>query len=239
MSFMFNGEMKNYIAIDYSEARPFFASRDLKLSEVPGSAGNILTGIKTSSRRIEVPVLIYYKSFDELQRIKEDMADWLLHERPKELKFFDEPNRVYRAILDGGFSLDERLRVGKGILSFLCPDPYKYGDTKSSAFSGQKTLNNRGTVSALPILNIYFTAPRTNLQIINNGKPFRLIREFVAGDRVVIDCEKGLVQLNGVDAMSIRDWRTPFKRLTLQPALNEILSDSGVEVESVFTERYL
>ena len=43
----------------------------------------------------------------DLQKLKEDLADWLYTEQPAELIFDDELDRAYLALIDGSVDLDE------------------------------------------------------------------------------------------------------------------------------------
>lgn len=154
MGFVFDGQEKDYIEIDYSEARTSFAERSHDLINVPGRPGAILSQSNTGVRTLYVPIIVHYRDFQELQKIKEDMATWLIHDNPKELKFFDEMDRAYFAVVDDVLNLDELLRVGKGVITFICPDPYKYGSQKKVLFQSSGVFDVDGSANAEPIIRV-------------------------------------------------------------------------------------
>lgn len=235
----FNHITKDYLSVGLDWSLPAWAPIERNYILVPGLSGGIQTEMQTGIRQLTVPIVIHSKSFEDKQSFIENMAAWLIHKDEKPLVFSKYPGRTFYAVIEGAPDFPEMWRLGKGTLNFSCPDPYKYGLHQTYRLTDGKKFLNQGTASAVPIFNILITAKRSNFQISVNGHPFRLIREFVAGDRVVIDSERQLVRLNDLDAMPIRDWRTPFKRLLMEPGENQLSADAGADVEVKFTERYL
>src|SRR5690625_3224128 len=117
--------------------------------------GAHLSQTDTQVRVISVPVFLLADDMSDLQKIKEDMAEWLIHDEPKPLIFKDEPGRTYYAVVDGSLDLDELVRWGDGVITFICPDPYKYGEEKTVEFSEDSTvIENNGTAPAKPIIEL-------------------------------------------------------------------------------------
>ena len=57
-----------------------------RLVRVPHRAGALLLNTETEERRIDVPLVIKAKKdMADLQKLKEDLADWLYTEQPAEL----------------------------------------------------------------------------------------------------------------------------------------------------------
>lgn len=175
-SFTFNGIRKDFIEIDYTEARPVFSERDHQLIEVSGLPGAYLSESKTKTRKITVPVNVFYSSISELQKIKEEIASWLIHDEPKELIFDDESDRTYFAIVDGSLELNENLKVGKGTITFLCPDPYKYGPEVSVKFTSDVfSVINSGTAETLPTFELEVLKPITLAMIQNQDNEYIML----------------------------------------------------------------
>ena len=106
-----------------------------RLVRVPHRAG-ALFNTETGERRIDVPLVIKAKKdMADLQKVKEDLADWLYTEQPAELIFDDELDRTYLALIDGSVDLDELVNRGKGVITFVCPMPYKLGKQNTHSFS--------------------------------------------------------------------------------------------------------
>ncbi len=132
MDFEFNGINKPYIYILQGMERSAWAPLTREIAEVPGRAGGRLKETKTNVRTITVPVMIKRDGFSDLQKVKEDLGGWLITEKPEKLIFDDEPDRYYMAVVDGELELEEMVRWGKGTITFICPDPYKYGKEKQA-----------------------------------------------------------------------------------------------------------
>src|SRR5690625_7008928 len=121
-------------------------------------AGAHLSRTDIQVKEIVVPVIINAENIEDLQKIKEDMAEWLVHDEPKELIFKDEPDRVYYAVVDGELELDEIFSTGRGEITFICPDPYKYGPEKNiETTSDTFIVENNGTADAEPIIELTAT----------------------------------------------------------------------------------
>src|SRR5699024_4474759 len=122
--------------------RPAWAPINRELVTVSGMSGAHLSHSKRQVRQITVPVFLMAESFSDLQKIKEDMAEWLIHDEAKELIFSDETYRTYYALVDGGIDLDELVRWGQGDITFICPDPYKYGPEETLKLEDISTIEN-------------------------------------------------------------------------------------------------
>ncbi|PHB21081.1 phage tail protein [Bacillus pseudomycoides] len=178
-SFKFNGIKKDYLYILMGFNRSAWAPIDRDILTVPGHPGGYLLQTNTKVRTIEVPVILKASSQADLQKKKEDLADWLIQDEPKELIFDDEPDRTYMALLDGECDLDELIFRGKGSIKFLCPMPYKLGDNKTFDFSIvtndlQVKIPNKGTVESNPIVEINVLNKSPFIDVWNGNEYFRL-----------------------------------------------------------------
>lgn len=119
-SFKFNGIRKDYLFILMGFNRSAFAPIERDIMKVTGLAGGHLVRTNTDVRTIEVPVILKADDQANMQKRKEELADWLVHETPKELIFDDEPDRTYLAVVDGEADLDELVFRGRGKITFIC-----------------------------------------------------------------------------------------------------------------------
>lgn len=155
--------------------RPTWAPIKRELLKVPHRPGGFLLGTTTEERRIDVPFVIKAKNQSDLQKIKEDLADWLITDQPCELIFDDEPDRTYLAILDGALDLQELVYKGKGTLTFICPMPYKLGAEQTieiDELNWGADINNAGTVDTDMIVEIEVDRPSTFLDVWKNDKEY-------------------------------------------------------------------
>ncbi|PEJ57825.1 distal tail protein Dit [Bacillus wiedmannii] len=186
LSFTFNHIRKDYIQMLVGRKRPSWAPVKRRLVRVPHRAGALLLHTETEERRIDVPLVIKAKKDTaDLQKLKEDLADWLYTEQPAELIFDDELDRTYLALIDGSVDLDEIVNRGRGIITFVCPMPYKLGKTNTHKFTQEWStettsyLTNKGSVEAPALIEMTVKKPSTFLDVWfgeypNNRDYFRI-----------------------------------------------------------------
>ncbi|HHT7202562.1 MULTISPECIES: distal tail protein Dit [Bacillus] len=179
-SFTFNNQRRDYILMPIGRKRPAWAPIKRNFLNVPGRPGSILLNTETEARQIDVPLMVKAKNIADLQKVKEDLADWLVTDQPCELIFDDEPDRTYLAAVDGEFDSDELVNRGKGTLTFICSMPYKLGPTQKKvlAIDGGGNLKtefrNIGSIESNPIIDITVGAKSPFLDVWNGDDYFRL-----------------------------------------------------------------
>ncbi|MGA4464189.1 distal tail protein Dit [Bacillus bombysepticus] len=179
LSFTFNKIRKDYIQMLVGRKRPSWAPVKRKLVRVPHRAGALFLNTETEERRIDVPLVIKAKKdMADLQKVKEDLADWLYTEQPAELIFDDELDRTYLALIDGSVDLDEIVNRGRGVITFVCPMPYKLGKQNTHTFTQNwpteitTSFFNQGNVEAPPIIEIEAKKPSTFLDVWFGEYPY-------------------------------------------------------------------
>jgi len=173
---IFNEIEKDYIVPLTGRRRLAWAPISRNIITVTGMPGAHLSHTDIQVRVITVPVLVKAENISDLQKVKEDMAEWLIHDEPKELIFKDEPDRVYYAVVDGELELDEIFSTGRGEITFICPDPYKYGPEREITFSSDiHNLTNNGTADTPPIFELTVKEPVTMAMIQNHLNEYMMI----------------------------------------------------------------
>jgi predicted phage tail component-like protein len=172
----FRGIRKDYITVLRGRKRPPWAPIQRNILTIPGLPGGHLLNTEVGPRPLEVPVLIKADSFSNLQKLKEDLAAWLVTDTPQELIFDDEPDRVYYAVVDGSLDLEELVNCGKGTIKFICPDPYKYSASeKYVKFNNSAaSFNVGGTVETEPVITVE-VAQATTFLAVGNGDQINMI----------------------------------------------------------------
>ncbi|AZF88359.1 putative tail protein [Bacillus phage AP631] len=172
LSFTFNNIRKDYIQMLVGRKRPSWAPVKRRLVRVPHRAGALLLNTETEERRIDVPLVIKAKKdMADLQKLKEDLADWLYTEQPAELIFDDELDRTYLALIDGSVDLDEIVNRGRGVITFVCPMPYKLGKTNTHKFTQEWStettsyFTNKGSVESPALIEMTVNKPSTFLDV--------------------------------------------------------------------------
>jgi predicted phage tail component-like protein len=190
----FNGVSKDYLKLTKGKIRPTFAPISRNVLTVPGRPGGFLQSTDTNVRVLTVPVAIIG---DNLQKIKEDLASWLITEEASELIFPDELDRVYYAVVDGSVDLDEIVDLGEGVITFICTDPYKYSHEKT--VSNPNTFLVEGTAQTEPIIKAVISADTTFIAV-SDGDRLNLIGNPVKAEEVPYEPETPIF-INGCNSL--------------------------------------
>src|SRR5690606_14826979 len=102
-------------------------------------------------------------------------------EEPAPLTFADEPWKTYYGILDGTPDWVEVLRIGQGVLTFVCTDPYGYSDTIVQNLTNNPVIYNDGTAETFPTFEIDVKKDITSLIITNTS-----IKDRLGGDPAIL-----------------------------------------------------
>ncbi|WLR54283.1 phage tail family protein [Mesobacillus subterraneus] len=180
-SFTFNGIRKNFVFCDdEGKTEQIFASLTRNFLKVPGMPGAHLESTDTEVRVIKQP--IFFQGIDDADLLKkeEELAQWLVTEKAVPLIFDKYPTRTYFAVVSGTLDIQEMLRIGEGEITFICPDPYKYGPLKTNPpiidLAAPVVLRNDGTVDAKPNIKVTLKQPTTYLDIIGENDYMRIGR---------------------------------------------------------------
>ncbi|AHJ86725.1 phage tail family protein [Bacillus sp. ZZQ-131] len=172
--FSFNGKRNPNVIPLQGKKRPAWAPLERTFLEVPHYPGGRLIRTQTKMRKINVPVSLFYESMEEAEKLKEEIANWLITDQPQELIFDDEKDRTYLAVIDESFDPQQLVNLGEGVLTFVCEMPYKLGPTKTVEFEMDgrgliANVQNKGTVHSNPIVEIEITKPNTFLDVWFGG----------------------------------------------------------------------
>ncbi|MGG0284132.1 distal tail protein Dit [Peribacillus butanolivorans] len=236
-SFTFNGISKPYLTALKGSNRQPWAPIEWTYQDVPKRTGALPVKKNTRVRPLPIPVFFKSNSIEDLQKVKEDLAEWLIHDEPKPLIFDDESNRIYYAVVDGSFDPDEILKWGQGVIPFICPDPYKYGD-EESLLLGDYPIRNEGTLKANPVFSIKFIANSTNYTVSVNEKVVKVIWNFKQNDLLIIDTSKRKIMINNLVKMTTLDLSSKWPELI--KGQNFIIADKTVaNITVTFRPRWL
>jgi predicted phage tail component-like protein len=168
-SFSFNGVYKDYVVATRIK-RPTWAPIQRNILNISGYPGGMLYETETKPRIIPVQIFVKNDSFSDLEKLKEDLAVWLITENEAELIFDDEPDRLYFAVVDGSFNPEEIVNTGIGEFNFICLDPYKYGPEKKVQFEESKRFYVDGTVETDPVIRLEISQDTTFIAVSDGEK---------------------------------------------------------------------
>ena len=197
LGFAFNRIRKEFIEIAYSEARPGISPVENVLIPVTRYPGAYVSETNIGVRRLSIPIIIYHEGYEDLQKKKEEIAEWLYHEEPKELVFDDEPEQIYYAKFDGELNFEEHRTVAFSTLEFICPDPFKYGPEKVVEPSSDTFIvENEGTAPTKPIFELTAKEPVT-FAMISDGERYNMIGRPADVDEQVVPRKTTLLDERG------------------------------------------
>ncbi|PHC44650.1 phage tail protein [Bacillus toyonensis] len=173
--FSFNGKRNSNVIPLQGKKRPAWAPLERTFLEVPHYPGGRLLRTQTKMRKVIVPVALLYDSAEEAEKLKEEIADWLVTDQPCELIFDDEKDRTFLAVVDETLDLDQIVNIGEGTLIFICPVPYKLGPIRNAKVKLEQNnifkmdVLNEGSVFSEPKFKIQVENPSTFIDIINKN----------------------------------------------------------------------
>src|SRR5690625_1246526 len=174
------------------------STQNLDLVPVPGMNGAHLNDATTPPRYLEVRARIDASDREELSdRIDEINAIFDVQE-PVPIVFPDEPDMTYYGVPE--ISADEGRKVffTRGTITFVCPDPYKYGPEQTAIFpSDLVVVENNGSSEAFPVFEMTVKTLITFAMIQNHLEESLLIGEPADDDIQVVDTRTSVLYENG------------------------------------------
>ncbi|WP_102335750.1 distal tail protein Dit [Salimicrobium jeotgali] len=174
---------------------------------VPGKAGSHLLRSKEPQRVLEVPFILRGETHEQLRMDVNKLSELLITPSEANISFNDEPYTYYGK-LEGEVPLTEHRTNAKGTLTFICPDPYKYGEEKRETFTEGHAVFNAGTAETSPVFRATAKQSATFLDIVKEngeyirvGDPGRLEQEPYSRTRTVL-FDKGTSVTGWTDASS-------------------------------------
>jgi predicted phage tail component-like protein len=210
----------------------------LKMLEIDGMNGAFFISKTHGVRKIEVEIAIVGDSTSDLRVDTRAFAEWLDADKPEALVFSDEPDKMDFAILDGDTDLDSILKLGTGVLTFICPQPYSVGPARSvtGLTTGTKTVTYNGTAQTYPMFTVTFSAAQTFFEISNGTEKIRINASLGTTSTLVIDCQTGKVTINGVLNQQTISLDSDF--FALKKGTNSLTISAGATVRVDYTEKF-
>lgn len=208
--------------------RPILPSRKVSLTTRRGMVGARAGRVTREALYLEVDIRVL-GNLATRRQVAREMAAWLDDDIAQTISFTDEPSLIYYGLLDDGIDFDEALRVsGDLTLVFVCPNPYAVGKAVSTTISGAgSTIKNDGTADTFPKFRVTLNVSQSAFTITNQTaeKNIKVIRNFLVGDVIEIDCDTRTVKINDVDARAAVDFTSRF--FALEGGKSNTIGHSG------------
>lgn len=219
---IFNGIEKDYVSVLEGRKRPFFE--------------------KDNERIVEVPILMKHNGFSDYQKRKEDVAEWLIHDEPKELIFNDDDDRRYFAEVDDIVEDDEYQTMAMATVIFICHSKYSLEKDISIDTTATETIGGHKSTPWKTKTTFEENQSGYELQFNSPGKSdlrdtckIKLNYEFIRGDVLEIDYSKRKITVNGVDRSNIL---VILQSNYMELPVGEVEFEVSHETELFYSERY-
>jgi predicted phage tail component-like protein len=197
---LFNGlDLTLYMTINRIEGRGISPS-EISTLEIPGMDGAYYSSKRRPVRNLTVSYTIVSENAEELRRKINELNAFFDVEEPAPIEFEDEPGITYFGIPQETTESGEFVTYQQGSITFLCVDPYKYGEEKVAVFpSDSVRLTNEGSASTRPILEMEVLAPITFAMIQNHAEQYQMIGQPVdeEGLEEVVDTKVSVLKEDG------------------------------------------
>ncbi len=186
--------------------KPLFVPVKRNMLTIPGMAGAYLQSSQIEPIAFGQPIAFKVRDDEHALQIKDELAEWLITDKPASLEFDDEPGRIYYALIQNSISDLERFAdLRQGTIQFLLLDPYSYGPELTRNFTSDAiTLTNAGTAEADPVFELT-AKKKTTFAMISNGDEYNLIGKPATVNEQTVDTRSLLFEEDG---STINTWTT-------------------------------
>jgi predicted phage tail component-like protein len=159
--FTYNGTQKpDWLLINKTHRTMFVPARASTL-EVAGRRGLYYFKNKKEAKEITFDITVMGESDNDLWLKIEWLNGWLDQMKELPLEINDEPDRHYMAVfVPVGDVIEQEAAMATGSITFLIPDPYKFGlhhNYDLGDASTTKTLENAGNAPYNPLFTVDFS----------------------------------------------------------------------------------
>lgn len=122
-------------------------------------------------------VSVVSASLEALREDVDELTYLLDKDVPRPLVFSDESDKTYYAILTGEAIEESVKSYEQFTITFLCPDPMKYGPEKTADIPAGEVVTIGGRAPTKPITTVMLNKP-TSFVAISNGDDINLIGDY-------------------------------------------------------------
>lgn len=204
----------------------------------------VLSG-KTSfeEKTITASIIIVIPEGYTLQKCARELAVWLKGNNfelsPLILK--EDADVRYMAKASSSVALSDLLVAGEGEIEFVIPSGCGESISEKSVSGTTKaSVNYTGSIRAFPVIEVTVggTASTVTITHVQKGNSIFLNGSFKSGDKILIDCGKHLVKVNGKVHMDMIGITSKF--IELDSGINEIsCSVATSNIKVTYREKYL
>lgn len=186
------------------------AARDVVEKDIPGRAGTKFVRADLSPKdlvvemRLKLPEGMHDPT--TVQYIKNLALRHLSATTERELRFYEQPDVVYKAVCTEVTEFSNPTYTGATTATFHLCDPLKYYSMRRvyHVSEGENEVKVGGSWEVLPVFDLV-TGAVARVKVDIGGSFVECVGPFSAGDKLVIDYEKGNAYRNGANCQFTLD----------------------------------
>lgn len=226
-------DLRDYFHVGYD--RVVLPPVDVATVDVAGRDGSLFQ--RATLRPLAINAFFRWKkaSPDGLSDRRRLVASLLFRRKPCRLVLPDEPDKHYLACVNGSSQLDSLGKNAKAYVTFTCPDPVAFGQTRTRSMTTSASGTIGGTYRTRPVFEC--TPARGSYFKLTNeltGEFVQVNASFTGAQTLVVDCMTEQATLNGVN------YPVTFASdyFSFEPGPYSVRASSG-STEMRWTERWL
>src|SRR5690625_2911946 len=143
---------------------------------------------RTPVRYLDVTITAKGKDENSLHKKIERLDELIPRGKDLVITFADEVDREYYGRLSDVQGEFLSNIIYRAVLTFICPDPFKYGEEKIIEFSEDSAIiENKGTATAKPIIELTAKEKSTFAMVTLGDEQYNLLGEPADTTEVVVD----------------------------------------------------
>ncbi|WLR41669.1 phage tail family protein [Bacillus carboniphilus] len=236
----FNGkDLSELIRVTEINGRGPLSQTTIRQS-IPGKDGSFFQRRQLTERVLSVSFLMIADSLNDLRKKVDQLNGVLNTDFEVPIVFSDEPNMTYYGILEGNSDLEEIASVGKGTLTFVCTDPFKYGIEKRVSFTQSVNQTGLGSYQTPLRLVATITEPVKEYKVFHQeqDKYVKIKWDFQKEDILEVHFHNGKILINDQLAMTSFDWASS-EFFDLLPGKQTITVTDGTTTELIWRPRWI
>jgi len=153
---------------------------------------------RTPVRYLDVAITAKGKDENSLHKKIERLDDLMPRGKDLVITFADEVDREYYGRLSDVQGEFLSNIIYRAVLTFVCPDPYKYGEEKEESFTDDSIIiDNKGTATAKPIIELTAKEKSTFAMVTLGDEQYNLIGQPSDVDVETIDTRNAIFNERG------------------------------------------
>src|SRR5690625_3710596 len=191
---------------------------------------------RTPVRYLVVTITAKGKDENSLHKKIERLDDLMPRGKDLVITFADEVDREYYGRLSDVQGEFLSNIIYRAVLTFICPDPYKYGQEKELNFTDDSIIiDNKGTATAKPIFELTAKKKSTFAMISNGDEQYNLIGQPADDDVQVVDSRTSVLYENG---STIGDWQVATSDMIDDTRMPKIAGTMGTDGAGIRPDSY-